>query len=184
MKPGPPPNIETERLILREFLEKDLERMFIMRSNKRVMDMIDQPPHDLEKVKELLKSNQEGNKSGEMLTWIMADKSTDDMIGFMGFWRINWDHYRAEIGYAILEDYFGQGYTSEAMPAVLDYVFNNTEIHSINADINPKNGASRRVLQKNGFVKEGLFRESYYRADTNTFEDSEMYGLLKSEWDK
>lgn len=182
MKPGPPPRLETERLILREFMDKDLERMHRMRSSKRVMDNIGRDPQDMEQVKELIRNCEQANKTGEMIVWVMADKQTDELIGNMGFFRIDWNHFRGEIGYSILEDYFGQGYTTEAIAAALNYGFNEAGFHSIFGNINPKNGASRRVLEKQGFVKEGYFRESYYH--NGIFTDSEILSILKSDWEK
>lgn len=182
MKPGPPPNLETERLLLRGFKEKDLASMHQMRSSKRVMDDIGRDPQNLEEVKMLIKNCEEANKTGEMIVWVMADKQTDELIGNIGFFRIDHDHFRGEIGYSILEEHFGQGYTSEAISAALNYGFNEAGFHTIFGNINPANGASRRVLEKNGFVKEGYFKESYYH--NGVFTDSEILSILKSDWEQ
>lgn len=67
---------------------------------------------------------------------------------------------------------------NEALPEVIGFGFNQLNLHSICANINPGNNASRQLLIKHGFVKEAYFKEDYYF--NGRFLDSEIYGILKS----
>ena len=64
----------------------------------------------------------------------------------------------------------------EAMKGVLQYGFETMKLHSVEANVNPGNNASTKVLEKNGFVKEAYFKENYYY--NGKFIDSAIYSLL------
>ena len=66
----------------------------------------------------------------------------------------------------------------EAMAAVLGYGFSAIGLHSVEANVNPDNQASVRLLEKNGFVREAYFKENYYY--NGVFKDSVIYSLLTS----
>jgi ribosomal-protein-alanine N-acetyltransferase len=99
------------------------------------------------------------------------------MIGGIGFWRLIREHYRAEIGYSLLFPFWNQGIMSEALSVVLDFGFNQMRIHSVEANLNPNNLSSERILLKTGFAKEGYFRENYYF--NGRFDDTLTYGKVK-----
>lgn len=104
------------------------------------------------------------------------------MLGYVGFWRIDLDNHRAEVGYSLLEKYFGKGIGNEALAAVIQYGFTQQQFHSLEANTNPANIVSQKLLEKNGFVREAYFRENYYF--DGKFIDSAIYSLLKSDWEK
>jgi ribosomal-protein-alanine N-acetyltransferase len=70
----------------------------------------------------------------------------------------------------------------EAVIGAISYGFSNIGFHRIEANINTGNESSRKLLLRNGFKKEALFRENFYYNDK--FLDSEIYGLLEHEWPK
>ena len=76
----------------------------------------------------------------------------------------------------LLSDYFRMGLMGEAIKAVIAYGFNNMQLHTVKANINPENEASRAILESNGFIKEAFFREDYFY--NGRFINSEVYGLL------
>ena len=86
------------------------------------------------------------------------------------------ENFRAEIGYALLPDYYKKGIADEALKAVIDYGFNTMNLHSIEANLNPDNIASAELLEKNNFEKEAYFKENYYFE--GKFIDSLIYSLL------
>ena len=86
------------------------------------------------------------------------------------------EHYRSEIGYALNPLFQGKGIMQEAMQAIIQYGFEIMKLHSVEANVNPANEASMRLLEKNGFVKEAYFRENYYF--DGKFLDSVIYSLL------
>lgn len=69
---------------------------------------------------------------------------------------------------------------SEAMLVVLDWAFQSFQLHSIEANVNPKNGSSIKLLQRFGFQQEALFRENYYF--NGHFLDSAIYSLVRNDY--
>jgi ribosomal-protein-alanine N-acetyltransferase len=87
-------------------------------------------------------------------------------------------HYRAEIGYVLHPQHQGKGLMTEAMKAVIHYAFEVMQLHSIEANINPLNIASKQVLLKNGFVQEAYFRENFYF--NGVFLDSMIFSRINN----
>jgi ribosomal-protein-alanine N-acetyltransferase len=88
-------------------------------------------------------------------------------------------HCRAEIGYSIHPDYWGQGIMTETFKILIEFGFSELKLHSIEANVNPKNVQSIKLLEKIGFKKEAHFRENFlYNGE---FLDSLIYCLLESD---
>jgi ribosomal-protein-alanine N-acetyltransferase len=81
-----------------------------------------------------------------------------------------------------LPKFNGQGYITEAIKTVVAYGFEQLNLHSIEAIIDPENRASERVLQKNGFVKEAHILEN--ELWEGKFWDTVIYSLLKRNFNK
>lgn len=173
-----PPQLETERLLLRPLTLDDAPAMQRIRSDERVMVFMDSErhttlAHSIKFITENLDTYQ--NKKG--LFWALTLKTTGVFIGDFSYWDINHKNARAEIGYTLLPDYWGNGYMTEALQTLLQFGFKDLNLHSIEANINPSNTNSRKLLQRLGFVKEAYFRENYYY--DGQFIDSEIYSLLE-----
>jgi len=173
------PVLETERLILREHALSDADALFAMRTNEEVMRYIDRErPKDLLDIKAFISTFNDDFRAGKNLAWVMALKEKpEQMIGSIGYWRTDLANHRAEMGYMLHPDYWRKGYISEALKKTIDFGFDEIKLHSIQANINPNNDASRQILIKHGFVKEAYFKEDYYF--NGQFLDSEIYSLLK-----
>lgn len=179
----PFPILESERLVFRRLKDSDAPEVFKIRSNPERMKYIPRPI--LQNEEEALAMIQMMNAKIDENTdinWGVCLKNSDKIIGFMGFYRVQPDSYRTEIGYMILPEYDGKGYVSEAVTTMLNYAFNTVGFHSVEAVIDPNNFGSARVLEKNGFRKEAHFIENFFW--NNEFIDSVHYGLLKREFVK
>ena len=178
---SPFPLLITQRLILRQTRPEDVKEMFFLRSDAEVMRYID---------RERAKTDADALAHIKLLTdtinenlgvsWAITLKGSDVMIGTIGIWRVQKEDYRGEVGYALHTDYHRQGIMNEALGAVLTYGFTEMELHSLEANINPENLASAKILEKNRFVREAYFRENYYF--NGRFLDSAIYSLLASDW--
>jgi ribosomal-protein-alanine N-acetyltransferase len=111
------------------------------------------------------------------ITWGIYPQNQNNLVGNLGFWRIIKEHHRAELGYMLHPDYWQQGIMSEALTSILKFGFTQLQFHSIEANVNPHNIASIRLLEKHGFVREGYFRENYLIR--GQFHDTATYSLLK-----
>ncbi len=174
------PVLYTERLVLRQHEEGDAQALFDMRTDERIMQYIDRKrPDELQEVLKLISDLQQGFSDGKVLSWAIALKDQPGhLIGSVGYWRMNLDNFRAEIGYMLHPDYWRKGIVSEALQAAEQFGFNVLNLHSIMANINPGNHASARLLIKAGYVREAYFKEDYYF--NGKFLDTEVYGKLKS----
>lgn len=176
-------NLETERLYLRRLNENDVNEVFALRSNPKTMKYI---PRPLAKTKEdalahitLINEKIEDNTG---INWGITIKGNDKIIGIIGHYRIQPENHRTEIGYMLLPEYNGKGYITEAIKVVVEYGFEQMNLHSIEAVIDPGNMPSERVLQKNGFVKEAHILEN--ELWDGKFWDTVIYSLLKRNFKK
>ena len=174
------PDIETDRLLLRQQQLSDAPALFELRTNPDVMRYIERPrPETVKESEAFVQMVNENFSKGMNLIWAITFKEKpEQLIGNLGYWRTDLANYRAELGYILHPDHWRKGILSEALKAVIDFGFNTVGLNSICANINPENDASRQLLLKHGFIKEAYFREDYYFE--GKFLDSEIYGLLSS----
>ena len=174
---NPFPCFSTERLILRRMTEKDDNEIFFLRSDPQMLQFLDRDPaKSIDEARQWIDTINEGINKNENIAWGIALKGDDKLIGTITFWNIQKQHYRAEIGYALNTDFQGRGLMHEAMTAILDYAFNTLKIHSVEANVNPGNAASIKLLERNGFVREAYHRENHYY--NGHFLDSAIYSLI------
>jgi len=174
------PVISTERLILREATAEDAEDMLRYLSDKRVMQHTGMDPFgSTDDVLEEIAWYRSIVEEGTGIRWGITLKDTGKMIGSCGFLNREARHFRAEIGYELSHDYWGRGMAGEALRAVVQYGFSQLRLERIEALIEPENGPSIRLVERNGFLREGLLR--HYEYTQGKFDDLYMYSLLKSD---
>ena len=171
-------NLETERLLLRRVAESDYPEIMELRGNAETMKYIPRPlVTNKQEAIDHFKMIDDKIKKNEGINWAITLKGNPKLIGIIGHYRIQPENYRCEIGYMILPEYNGKGIVSEAVKVVLEYGFDDLQMHSIEGVIDPENKASERVLQKNGFVKEAHFIENEFAQ--GKFWDTVIYSILK-----
>lgn len=176
---NPFPNLETERLLLRRLVKADAPLLWRMRNSDAVMQYIDRPRQkDVEETEQFIAMIDENIDSNSNINWgIYLKTNPEQLIGTIGFYRNQPEHHRGEIGYMLDNQFWQKGIMSEALQKVVDYGFHTIGFHTIEANINPDNEASRAILLKHGFVKEAYFKENYLH--NGVFTDSEIYTLFK-----
>ena len=102
------------------------------------------------------------------------------MLGHTALFNFNEQSGRADIGYGLARAHWGQGVMNEALTAIVDYGFGPLGLRRLEADIDPRNLASLRALERLGFEREGLLRERWVVADE--ISDSVLMGLLARTW--
>jgi len=172
------PNLETQRLLLKEITKDDAEALYAMRTNPDVMRYIDRPiPSSIDEVIDLIEKMKIMKENGEGISWGMYLKENPNLqIGNIGFFRSMPEHFRAEIGYMLTPSEHRKGLMFEAMQKVLEYGFDSMKLHSVEAHINAMNDASASILEKAGFVREAYFKENYFF--NNKFIDTAVYSLI------
>lgn len=174
----PFPVLETPRLILKRPSVDDAQRLFEMRTNEDVMRYVERPrPKSVEETVRFIADKNKLIDNHEAIAWSIYTNAENAFAGDIGFWRMEPEHFRAEVGYMLLPQYWKQGIMSEALEAVLRFGFDKMNAHTIEADLNPANEASIKLLEKFGFVREGYFKEDYYWE--GKFLDTAVYSLIR-----
>ena len=176
------PTIETSRLTLRSITAEDVDNFFTIYSNPEVMRYWSTPPlpnrdaaaAEVAEIQRLFERR-------EMLKWGIAVRAGNNLIGSVTLFHPDFTHRRVELGYALGRDFWGNGYMKETLIAVLTFAFSVLNMHRIEADVDPRNAASVRALERMGFQREGYLRERWHV--NGEIQDAYFYGLLKPDWE-
>jgi ribosomal-protein-alanine N-acetyltransferase len=175
------PTIEASRVILRWIAEEDVEALYSIFSDPEVMRYWSTTPlADRTAATALLKEIHEGFQRRTLMKWGVARRSDDLVIGTVTLINLDLTHRRAEVGYALGHAHWGNGYIHEALNALLGYAFGVLDLHRIEADVDPRNAASIRTLERLGFQREGYLRERWQVG--GEIQDALFYGLLRPDW--
>ncbi len=174
------PLIETQRLILREVTIEDAGDMFNYLSDIDVVKPMGLDPcQTVNDVWDEIKWYESIFQEGTGIRWGITLKDTGKVIGSCGFLNMVTKHHRAEIGYELSKDHWGKGIASEALEAVLMYGYRHFHLERIEALIEPDNHPSQKLVEKQGFRREGLLR--HYEYTCGKFDDLYMYSLIKED---
>ena len=177
------PTIETERLLLRELTSDDVEWYMSHFSTPEIVNGSGYPgPEDIEAAKEEFEMYILGPwKEDTGLRWGIALKDDDSLVGSCGFYKWEKDpHRKAEMGYDLAPAYWGRGIMREALQAIIQYGFDEMNLNRITVLVISYNDRSLRLVDRLGFVKEGVMRESAYF--DGRFIDDVLLSLLKRDW--
>ncbi len=175
--------LETQRLILRPFLLNDAEAMYYnWTSDNEVTKYLMWPAHkDVTVSENVLKEWISNYKDNSYYQWaIVLKEHSDQPIGCIGVMNKIDDTIRmAHIGYCIGRNWWHQGVTSEALQAVMTFLFDEVGVNRIESRHDPKNPNSGEVMKKCGMHYEGTLRQ----ADWNNQGvcDASYYALLANE---
>jgi len=178
MKLDPFPELQTPRLLLREFRPDDVEAIFALYSDPRFTRYMMTPITSLEEAQELLDEYREIYQSGKGIVWAITLRNDPTVIGTCGFETISEYDHRGELGYDLSPAHWGTGLMSEALTAVLEISFTRLGLHRIQAYILDINLRSIKLLQKFGFSTEGVLK--HYRWFKGAFTDWVLMSLVKS----
>ena len=175
------PVLSGQRVRLRGPSTDDIDAVFALFSDPGVMRYWSSAPMQVRaqaegKVDEM----RDAFARRDMLHWLIVDRRSDVAIGSCTLFRFDARHRHAEVGYALRSDRWGRGLAAEAVSLALDWGFRTLMLHRIEADIDPRNDASRCLLERLHFRREGLLRERFFVEEQAS--DSEVYGLLAQEW--
>lgn len=178
------PLLETPRLFLRRMQASDAEALFQVLSDDEVTQYYDDATFtDISQAREQIEAWENGYIHRRGIRWGIARKDDNLMIGSCGFYGIHPWHLRASIGYELARYSWRQGIMTEALSAIIALGFGDLGLNRIDAVVLPKNTASIRLLEKLGFLNEGLLRE-YENWGGKGFADLCMFSLLRKSRDK
>lgn len=178
-----PPILHTERLTLRPIADGDGLALFAIFSDPEVVRYWSRGAWtELAQAEEMIVAATRDYEDGSGLRYGVVVTATGELVGVVSLFAFNRDNWRCDIGYVLASRHWGQGYVSEALVPVLEHAFGMLGMNRIEADIDPRNGASSRVLEKLAFRREGYMPERWFVNGETA--DTAFYGLIKRYWDE
>jgi ribosomal-protein-alanine N-acetyltransferase len=177
------PSIETERLHLRPFRLSDAKDVQKIAGDIRISKTTLSVPHPYPDgvAEKWISSQPQHYQKGLGVVFAITLKSSNALIGCMSIEGISKEHSRGEAGYWIGCDYWNQGFATEALKAVVDFVFKTLQLNKVTSRHMSKNPQSGRVMIKAGMTQEGLLKDDCFR--NGQFEDSVAYGILRKDYE-
>ena len=176
-----PPVLETQRLRVRAFREADLDAIEVVHGDDETTFFLPygtwrtaedrEAWHD--RVRVLL-------AAGTGVQFVLEERETGRVIGACVVFRHDEGSARAEIGYVLGRAHWGRGLMREALEAVVAHAFGPWGLRRLEAEVDPDNARSDRVVRSLGFVEEGRLRKRW-SAKGRTY-DTRIFGLLREEW--
>ena len=174
-----PPLLRGERVQLRPYRDDDADALYAIYSDPQVMRYWSYPPWtERAQADDYLQRDRE-SVGAAMIAWAIARPDDDRLIGTATLLGIDRAQGRAEIGYALAAAQWRHGYAQEALRLALMHAFDSLQLRRIEADTDPRNAASFRLLERIGFIREGLLRERWLVA--GELQDTALYGLLRGD---
>ena len=174
--------LETERLILRDFVKDDWQRVLQYQSDPlylRYYEWTERTPEAVQDFVGWFLDHQKQNPRVKLQLAVTL-KSNDQLIGNCGIRMDKADAFQADLGYELDPKHWNHGYASEAAHAIVDLGFNRFSLHRVWSWCVADNVTSTHVLEKLGMRCEGHLRQNeYYRG---RWWDTLMYGILSDEW--
>ena len=159
----PFPVVETARLRLRQMRYTDDKLALRARSEPEVLEHLLIPVmSSLEEVHAWMDKMNNGVSEDQWVYWGIADKTTDQFMGYIALWKWDRIHRRCEVGYTLLPEYWRKGYMTEAIRAAVDFGKTRMQLHSIEAYLSPENKGSLGALTNAGFQSCGVLRENVF----------------------
>ncbi len=175
--------LETQRLWLKEINPDILNSLFSSANDEEIIEFLGLSSFDeLETERAKYTEGLTGFKRS-FKYFQLIDKLNDKIIGRCGYHNWMLIHYRAEMGYNLLEGKFKrQGFMTEVIKPILAFGFEQMNLNRVEALISPQNEPSLKLVKGLGFMEEGTLRQHYYT--DNKYEDSIIFSILKDEYIK
>ena len=175
------PELRTPRLLLRRLSMEDASDIFAYARDPEMTPFVIWEPHrSLDDTRDFVTRTLRGYLEGVPPVWGVQHLEAGVIIGSAAMHEVSWPNLRAEIGYALARQYWGQGLMTEAVRALLDYGFGTLHLNRIEARCDVENVASWRVMEKAGMSFEGVLRQNIILHGRPR--DARMYSVLLEEW--
>ena len=175
--------IRTKRLLIRPFRSDDLAGFSARRNDPDVAKYQNwELPYSMEQAEKAVGElvAMEGPKNDEWWMAIVADPDTDEALGDLAV-HLSWESRTAEVGYTFAKEQWGRGYATEALAALVEYLFDDLGVTRVFGMLHPDNPASAMVLERTGLLFEGHTRSSFWLG--GEVSDDWIYGMTRPDWE-
>lgn len=177
------PTIETSRLTIRLVTQADLPALLEYNADDAVTRYLPYASwRGMADAQEWLARAEARLAAREALQFVAVQRETGSVIGSCLLFHFDEPSRRAETGYLLGRKHWGAGYMFEAMRALVDFAFAQMNLRRLEAEIDPRNTASAKLLQRLGFLREGHLRERWELK--GELSDSGLYGMLRADWQR
>lgn len=175
------PTIDAAPFAFRAIRSSDIESLFGIFGDPEVMRYWSTSAFSgIQAAQAYFEEIQAGFDTRTLFQWGLVRAADDRVIGTGTLCNFNAAHHNGAVGYALARSEWGAGVMSRALPELIRFGFERLGLHRIEADVDPRNAASTRLLERIGFKEEGCRREAYFVNDE--IQDAIMYGLLEREF--
>ena len=173
---------DTERLYVRDFKPDDLDEFHKLAQNPDIYKYMPWGPNSEEDTRNFIQmSIEQGSKESRRFFDVpIILKETHLIVGCIGMRVSSFLHKKADMGYWIKKELWGQGFATEATLGILNFGFQKLKMNKIYATADPENPASIRVLEKIGMKKEGYLKEDM--CIRGEYRNSVLMAILKKEF--
>lgn len=175
--------LRTERLLLRAPRPSDTADLHARRNDADVARYQDWlTPYPLDRAEALVTESTtlDGPTPGAWWMITIADTTDTTVLGDLAV-HLTDDAHTAEVGYTISRSQWGHGYATEALDALVTYLFETIGVTRIEGKLHPDNPASAMVLERVGMLFEGHTKLSFWLGDDNS--DDWIYGMTRGDWE-
>lgn len=175
------PRLSGRRIDLRRLTPADAPALFEVFGDPEVTRFWSTPPLvDLAAARELLAEVRRAYGERRLFCWGIVRREDGGLIGTCTLAGLDRTHRRSEIGFALGRAAWGRGLATEAVEVLLHFAFETLDLHRVEADVDPGNAPSLRLLERQGFRREGHLRERWHVH--GQVHDGVFLGLLQREW--
>jgi ribosomal-protein-alanine N-acetyltransferase len=176
-----PAFLESDRLIIRGIEEADMADLLVMNQDDEVLRFLPYPKwQTVEDGVAWLGRVRKIEAAGTGVQLVLLERASRRAIGACVLFRYDEASRRAEIGFAMASAFWGMGLMTEALCGIITHAFGARGLRRLEAEANPANEASCRLLERIGFTAEGLLRKRWQSKGEPY--DTRIFGLLREEW--
>jgi ribosomal-protein-alanine N-acetyltransferase len=173
------PELITDRFFLQQIFPKDQQFIFQGLSHPDVIPFYGVRYDSFEATKKQMEWYEKSYNDGTGGPWKIVDKNTGEKIGVVAYYFHKPEHKKAEVGFWIFPQYWNKGIVTEVLKVVIEYCQQQKDIHRLEAFVEEGNVASIKVLEKVGFVCEGMMKDCEIK--NGKFISLRIYGLIRVE---
>ena len=140
--------IETERLIIRTYKKEDVKGLYETLNDKKNTSYIVEDTISMKQAEEAVEwlINNYSLDAEYKYSFPIILRETNQYIGWCGFGYLDYDKSQTEIYYTLKSEYWNNGYATEAVRAILDFILNQCDIRELVAVVKPENIASKKII--------------------------------------